>query len=149
MADLNLGYFMSIVRRDHPDWPVNAVVWQASRMLDRHPFIEKAFYAGKQQGRELRQRLEAGLGLWWDELEPLSPDERGFVLALIKNEIQPREAPKDGLTLESVAAKRKEEAWQAEQDALALDWRFKSSQPDKRVVAETTIAEARKPKVKN
>lgn len=144
MADLNLGYFISIVKRDHPTWPMPAIRWQAQRMLERHPFVLKAYEAGKANGRDIRERLQHGLGVWWEELDPLTPEERGFVLALVKHEIGVSRP--DGLALEAVAAKRETEAYEEQADALALDWRGKSSQPDKRVTHEAKIADLRKPK---
>lgn len=132
---VNLGYFVSIVKRDHPDWPRAAVHWQAQRMLDRHPAIQKAYKAGLDIGRELRQRMEHGLGVWWSELEPLEPDERGFVVAMVTKEIEPRKVAPSGLTLEDVKQKQEQEAYEQRADDLAADWQQKSDAPDKAVKA--------------
>jgi hypothetical protein len=128
---INLRYFVDIVKRDHPDWPLTAQYWQARRMLERHPFIQKAVFAGLDKGRELRERMDHGLGVWWDELEPLLPEERGFVLALVKDEIGVK--GKDRTPLALVEQKRAEEAYEDQQDALAADWREKSNAADTRV----------------
>lgn len=102
-------------------------------MFDRHPAILKAFEAGKVIGRDLRQRMEHGQGVWWDEMEPLSPSERGFVLALLRRELEPHRAPEDGLQLEVVKEAQATEAYEADADARAAEWREKSDKPDKRV----------------
>ena len=128
---LNLGYFVSLVKRDHPEWPRLAVQWQAQRMMDRHPKLLAAYDAGVAQGRDLRQRMEHGIGVMWPELEALTPEERGFVLALVRAEIGVAKA--DGVTLEAVHATQEAEQWEEQQDALAADWREKSDAPDTRV----------------
>lgn len=133
MSGLNLGYFVSIVKRDHPDWPAFAVRWQAKRMLDRHPAVLAAYNAGIAQGRELRQRMEHGLGVWWAEMEPLSPEERGFVLALVRKEIEPRTAPVALMDLAEAKERMSDEAYEQQADDLATDWQQKSDAPDKAV----------------
>lgn len=133
MSGLNLGYFVSIVKRDHPDWPAFAVRWQAKRMLDRHPAVLAAYNAGIAQGRDLRQRMEHGLGVWWPEMEPLDPEERGFVLALVRKEIEPRAPLLAVVELEHVKAKIDEEVYEQRADDLANDWQRKSDVPDKAV----------------
>lgn len=133
MSALNLGYFVSIVKRDHPTWPAFAIRWQANRMLDRHPFIERAYKAGIEQGRELRQRMEHGLGVWWSEMDPLTAEERGFVLALVRKEIEPRAPLLAVVELEHVKAKMEDEVYEQRADDLANDWQQKSDAPDKAV----------------
>ncbi len=61
---------------------------QARKMLERHPFIERAYRAGLRQGRDLRERSSRGLG-WipWPEMEVLAPNERGFVMAKVREAI--------------------------------------------------------------
>lgn len=137
--EINLSYFVDIVRRDHPDWPLTAQYWQARRMLERHPKIERAYYAGIDNGRDLRERMEHGLGVWWKELEPLTPEERGFVLALVREEIGTKGT--DAQVLEVVQDKRKEEEREEREDALAADWREKSDRPDSRVTQVKPFSE--------
>jgi len=76
--------FFELVERDHPDWPFMAKHYQAKMLFERHPLIEKAFMDGLNMGRTLRERAKAGLGWWWDSLEPLKPIERGTVLAKVQ-----------------------------------------------------------------
>lgn len=135
MSGLNLGYFVSIVKRDHPDWPAFAVRWQAKRMLDRHPAVLAAYNAGIAQGRELRQRMEHGLGVWWPEMEPLSPEERGFVLALVRKEIEPKAALLALMDLAEAEGRMATEAYEQQADDLANDWQQKSDAPDRAVRA--------------
>lgn len=125
--------FLDIVRRDHPEWPLAAQTWQADRMFDRHPVVEKAFKAGLQIGRQLREKLEHGHGVWWNELAPLTPEERGFVLALVQTEIRPKKRAAD-TTIETVIVKRDDEAHEAREDDLAQEWRERSARADKRAI---------------
>lgn len=141
MSGLNRGYFETIVRRDHPLWPASAIRYQAQRMLERHPFIEKAHAAGLEQGRDLRQRMEAGLGVWWPEMEPLTPEERGFVLALVRSAIQPKKLQIVTDDLADVRKRQEQAAYDARNDALAEDWREKSDRPDKLVRGEKPMPE--------
>lgn len=123
--------FLDIVRRDHPDWPIAAQQYQAEKMLDRHPHIEKAYKAGCQIGRLLREKLEHGKGVWWAELSPLTPQERGFVLALVQNEIKPNVKAAD-TTIDAVVTHRATEADETLNDELAAEWRERSTRPDSR-----------------
>lgn len=139
----NLGYFVSIVKRDHPDWPRLAIQWQAKRMYERHPFIEKAVNAGLENGRDLRERMEHGLGVWWKEMEALTPEERGFVLVLVREKVQPRKPLLRVVADEFAEVRRRQEddAYETRADELAADWRVKSDAPDARVKAEKTFGD--------
>lgn len=125
--------FLDIVRRDHPEWPLAAQAWQADRMAERHPVVEKAYKAGLQIGRQLKEKLEHGHGVWWEELASLTPEERGFVLALVQTEIRPKKRAAD-TTIETVIVKRDDEAFQAKEDDLAHEWRERSARADKRAI---------------
>lgn len=84
-----LADFMALVEKHNPDALTSDKVRQARRMLERHPFLDKAYRAGLRQGRDLRERHEHGLGWWWDEMAPLTPRERAYVLAKVKDVIVP------------------------------------------------------------
>lgn len=87
----------------HPDWPKAAVIWQAEKLFDRLPHLERAIDAGLKEpvGRELRLRWEAGLGveveardsMGKDQLEfveamtALEPTERGVVLDILRQKV--------------------------------------------------------------
>lgn len=128
---MTLAYFVDIVKRDHPEWPLTAVYWQARRMQQRDPVIRKAVNAGLREGRDLRERMQHGVGVWWDEMEGLTPDERGFVLALVRVELGLKPAGHTELGL--VREAQEAEAYEANADALADEWAAKRARPDKRV----------------
>lgn len=128
-----LSHFVAIVRRDHPDWNEMAVRWQAKKMLERHPFILKAYEAYLRIGRDVRERLERGLGFPdIDEIQPLLPMERGFVMDLVRAAVEAK--PKASTTtLEAVKRAQEHEAEEQKVDELAAEWREKSNRPDSRV----------------
>lgn len=147
MSVPNLMHFVDIVRRDHPEWPRKAVRWQAEKMRERHPVLQKAVDAGLANGRDLRERMEHGLGVWWPEMEPLSPAERGFVLALVRAKVGIKPKAQHA-TLEAVRAAQAEEAYEAEADDLAADWRERSDKPDSRVKVVSNLSDLAKPKAR-
>lgn len=128
-----LSYFVDIVRRDHPDWGDLAVRWQARKMLERHPFIEKAYRAYLDMGRDVRERLEHGQGFpFIDEMAPLMPMERGFVMDLVRAAVEAK-ATVPAVTLVDVKRAQGHEAQEQRDDDLAAEWREKSNRPDSRV----------------
>lgn len=128
-----LGHFVAIVRRDHPDWSEMAVRWQARKMLERHPYIEKAYKAYLAIGRDVRERLEHGLGFPdIEEMQALLPMERGFVMDLVRAEVQAKAAVPTS-TLVDVNRAQEHEAQEQKVDELAAEWREKSARPDSRV----------------
>ena len=74
-------------QRAHPEWSREACIWQARKLEARLPAIREALDAGKERGRELRQRWKVGLGVDWPELNLLEPVERTFVLQALRQEI--------------------------------------------------------------
>lgn len=59
---------------------------QLKQLAERQGLWRKALEAAitEKTGRDLNQRFEAGLGVWWPELGPLTPGERTLVIAEVK-----------------------------------------------------------------
>lgn len=72
------------VARAHPTWPLEDIRRVANGIWDRYQLVRKALIEGLQKGRTLREQATYGKGWWWDSLEPLTPQERGFVIAKIR-----------------------------------------------------------------
>src|SRR5512146_2494859 len=84
----DIGYFRDVVRRHWPLLDPQRQEAQARAMYLRHPFIEKAYKAGLRQGRDIRERIQRGLGIPnYPEMDALQPNERGFVMAKIREAI--------------------------------------------------------------
>jgi hypothetical protein len=83
----SLGDFLKIVQHAKPLMRLSEQLEQARHMLERHPYIDRAYRAGLRQGRDLRERSRRGLGWMWEELEELSPRERGYVLHKVRQAI--------------------------------------------------------------
>lgn len=81
------------------EWMPNSTpgdkVAEAKRLLGRWMLLDLAYKAGLRIGRDLRERWRYGKGFGdWEELDPLSPRERGFVLGMVWDRVMPPNALK-------------------------------------------------------
>lgn len=84
-ATLQEFYFLA--DRTFPHWSFAERGKWARRMLKRSPFINKAVVAGLKEGRDIRERKQRKMGVWWEELEELEPAEREFVVNFVVRKV--------------------------------------------------------------
>lgn len=84
---MNQAEVLDRLGRLYPEASADQILRYAQAVSERMPLIEAAFEAGKRQGRTIRERMEHGKGLWFDEMGPLTPQEREFVISELKRVI--------------------------------------------------------------
>ncbi len=72
------------LKRLNPDAKPDQIDEYAKAVEERLPLMEAALNAGMRQGQDLRERWLYGKGWWWEEMAPLHPGERTWVLEQVK-----------------------------------------------------------------
>jgi hypothetical protein len=75
------------ISRAHPTWDFRTIVETAHGMWRRYSLVREALAAGLKMGSTLREQAQYGRGWWWAELEPLTPQERGHVIAQVRRTV--------------------------------------------------------------
>jgi hypothetical protein len=87
IPSLPLSFFVELAKKWWPTATPGTISQKANELYDRQPVMNAAYLAGLCNARDLKERTKYGKGLWWAELEPLTPKERTFVLDAVKKQI--------------------------------------------------------------
>lgn len=68
----------------HPDWDIDTTAKTAVKMWERYSLVRAAMIAGMKNGRQLREQVQHGKGWWFEEMQPLTPAERGHVMDTLR-----------------------------------------------------------------